>query len=219
MNLFQAVTSSSKTISGVYRVGRETLCAIASIKLIAWQFPYRAFLHGAGVVALILIFSGYRTSGIEGLTISIQNGTNVVLGWPSATNETYLIQSRPSLDPSNPWQALTDYYPAFANTNWTTYTITNAIPTPSGGGSGSAIETGSPPSPDTANSDAAITANDLALELAPGDSTVPPSPWIPASLPNGAILKASGEYVPLPPVSSASQQAMGNFWFLDVFNG
>jgi len=211
MNIFEAVSNSSKTMCSVCRIARATLRDIASVNRMRRHFPCTTFLRGASVVALILIFSGYRAFGIEGLTISIQNRTNVVLGWPSATNETYLIQSRPSLDANHPWQALTDYYPAFASTNRTTYTITNAIPAPSGGGSGSEIETNSPLSSDIEISDTAITTNGSAFELAPGDSTVPPSPWILASLPNGAILKASGEYFPLPPVFSASRQATGNF--------
>jgi hypothetical protein len=210
MNIFQTVTSSSKAISSVYRIARATLRTIAPIKPILRQFSYKALLHGVSVFAVILIFSGYRVSGIEGLTISVQNGTNIVLGWPSATNETYFIQTIPAFGSTNSWLVLTDYYPAFANTNWTTYTITNAIPAPSGGGSGSGSGTGSPPSPDAVDYDVSTTANDTAVELAPGDSMVPPSPWIPASLPNGAILEASGIYVPLP-AQHASQQASGNF--------
>jgi hypothetical protein len=188
MNLFQAVTSSSKTISGVYRVGRETLCAMASIKPIARQFSYRAFLHGAGVVALILIFSGYRASGIEGLTISIQNGTNVVLGWPSATNETYLIQYASTLSTNMVWQGLTNYYPASTDTNWTTFVIEDAIIPATDGTNGSDGSDGSgPPSPDDMAAVGAVASQLTAL--APGDTTLPPSPWLPQTLPYGAILK------------------------------
>jgi hypothetical protein len=44
-------------------------------------------------VLVVFLFLLQRAYGIEGLTISVQNGTNIVLGWPSATNETYLINT------------------------------------------------------------------------------------------------------------------------------
>jgi hypothetical protein len=60
----------------------------------------------------MLGLSAAKTFGIEGLTISIQNSVNVVLGWPSAPGATYIIQSIPSLNSTNGWQTLTNFYPA-----------------------------------------------------------------------------------------------------------
>ena len=149
----------------------------------------------------LVMASASQMFGIEGLTISIQNRTNVVLGWPSAEGETYIIQSRPALDANNPWQTLTDYYPAFSGTNWTTYVITNVIvPAISGADSMSAT-----------SETTSVATVDWFQQLDKGDVLVPPLPWLPASLPNGAILKASGEYVPLTPVYNTSQQATGDF--------
>jgi len=205
MNIFQTGTSS-KTSCSVCRIARATLRTIASIKPILRQFSYKAFLHGASVFVVILIFSGYRSFAIEGLTISVQNGTNIVLGWPSATNETYLIQTIPAFGSTNSWLVLTDNYPAFVNTNWTTYVITNVVPAPSGGegGSGSGSGNGSPPLPDDESLTSSTTTDD-STALAPGDSLLPPSPWIPATLPNGGILKTSGDIVPLPAFSFSSE--------------
>jgi len=57
---------------------------------------------------------------IEGLTISIEC-TNVVLRWPSVEGETYIVQHRASLDTNETWETLTNFYPAFSGTNWTTF--------------------------------------------------------------------------------------------------
>ncbi len=204
MNIFQTATSFSETIASLFRTAHGTLRTIASIKPIARQFSYKAFSRGAGLFALILIFSGYRAFAIEGLTISIQNGTNIVLGWPSATNETYLIQTIPAFGSTNSWLVLTDNYPASINSNWTTYVITNVVPAPSGGEAGSGSGSGSPPLPDD-ESLTSSTTTDNSTALAPGDSLLPPSPWIPATLPNGGILKVSGEIVPIPAFSFSSE--------------
>ena len=164
MRIFQTATFS-KTNCSACRIARATLRTIAPIKPIHRQFPYTAFLRGASVVTLILMFSGYRASGIEGLRISIQNGTNVVLGWPSATNETHLIQYCGSLSSPASWQVLTDYYPSFGGTNWTTYMTTNTIPiSDSGGGSGGGAGGSGPPSPDDATiADGATVASSEAI--------------------------------------------------------
>jgi hypothetical protein len=173
-------------------------------RVISFSKAVARALFCAGVLAVILIFSSFRASAIEGLTISIQDGTNVVLGWPSATNETYLIQTISAFGPTNSWLVLTDNYPACVGMNWTTYVLTNANPTPSGGGGGGSGGGGSsPPSPEDARPDSSISA----VELAPGETEVPPSPWIPATLPRGAILKASGEYVALPALGSYEDAA------------
>jgi hypothetical protein len=152
--------------------------------------------------AAILGLSSAQIFAIEGLTIKIQNGTNVVLGWPSVPNETYIIQSTPALNSSNGWQTLTNFYPAAPGTNWTTYVISNAISLSSGGGSGTNGGSGGegPPSPGVVVAGSTTAPSDtssLSAEIGPDDIMLPPSPWLPETLPGGAILKANGTYVPL----------------------
>jgi hypothetical protein len=183
------------------------------MKLLQRKFKVRS-LSVAAIVLTVLMANAIRSYGIEGLRISVQQGTNIVLGWPSCTNETYIIQYCTVLaptSPTNPWQTLTDYYAAFAYTNWTTYTISNAIPIPIPGGGGTNNGgSGPPPLPDDATmTDATADATAVASPqtLAEGESVVPPSPWIPATLPNGAILTASAAYIPLPPPPQPSPVA------------
>jgi hypothetical protein len=63
-------------------------------------------------------------SAIEGLQLSLQC-SNVVLSWPSIAGQNYIIQYRPTLDPSTPWQTLTNSYPG----DWTTNITVLFIPT------------------------------------------------------------------------------------------
>jgi hypothetical protein len=168
------------------------------------------------VAGIVFIVSVAQSFAVEGLTISIQNGTDVVLGWPSVDGETYIVQGRAAFDTNDPWQTLTNYYPAFSGTNWTTYVITNAITIQnsggsSGGGSG-------PPSPNDATI-ANVTADDSPLTMATGSRLVPPSPWIPASLLHGAILTTSGAYLPLPPPGDGTSAVSDPGFYRVVRNG
>ena len=139
----------------------------------------------------LLIALATQSYGIEGLSISIRNGTDVVLGWPSAVTETYIVQYRVALDTNDPWTTLTNYYPAAQYTNWTTFVIPNQICVPSGGTTGGAGQgiTGGPPSPMAA----------IQSELAPGETLLPPLPWDPATWQFGAIATGLGlsDYVPI----------------------
>jgi hypothetical protein len=63
---------------------------------------------------------------IEGLRISVQY-TNVILGWPSAAGEYYIVQWRPTLSTSTPWTTLTNSLPANPNGNWTTFVDINRV--------------------------------------------------------------------------------------------
>jgi hypothetical protein len=76
----------------------------------------RAFCAIFAVVAG-LAWLATTALGIQGLKVSIQNGTNLMLSWPSVTNATYIIQYTPTLNVTNGWQTLTNFYPAFPNTN------------------------------------------------------------------------------------------------------
>jgi hypothetical protein len=69
-----------------------------------------AFRNIALSLALtILLTNGIKTFAVEGLQIAVQS-TNAVLFWPSTDGETFLIQYRPTLGPSTPWQTLTDFW-------------------------------------------------------------------------------------------------------------
>jgi hypothetical protein len=55
------------------------------------------------IAACALIFaSAVPSFAIEGLTLSLQC-SNVVLSWPSTPGQNYIVQYRPTLDPSTPW--------------------------------------------------------------------------------------------------------------------
>lgn len=80
----------------------------------------------AGCVFACYLFSLTQTAfAIEGLNISIPAGTNVILSWPSDTSETYLIQYRHTLDASDSWTTLADYYAPDFTTNITCFYDTN----------------------------------------------------------------------------------------------
>lgn len=69
-----------------------------------------AGLASGCVVACCLFLFNTRAFAIEGLAISVPS-TNVVLSWPSETNETYLIQYRHTLNATDSWTTLADSYP------------------------------------------------------------------------------------------------------------
>ncbi len=72
-----------------------------------------------------------HSSAIVGLGIE-RDCADIVLSWPSQGYEYYLIQSRPTLDPTTPWQNLTNNYPA-NSTSRTTYRIAEVVPPCSSG--------------------------------------------------------------------------------------
>jgi hypothetical protein len=74
-------------------------------------------LKGGILTAVAATFLGIpmQTQAIDGLGIAIQS-TNVVVSWPSSGFETFLIQSRPTLDPSTPWATVTNNYRPIART-------------------------------------------------------------------------------------------------------
>jgi hypothetical protein len=71
-----------------------------------------------------LVASSVSVSAIEGLQISVRC-PDVILGWPSTSGEYYIVQWRPSLDPSTPWVTLTNSLPANWVTNWTVFVHSN----------------------------------------------------------------------------------------------
>src|ERR1035437_2153844 len=78
------------------------------------------------VFACCLSWFTPQTFAIEGLQISVPS-TNAVLSWPSDPSETYIVQYRNTLNATDSWQTLADYYPAFSNTNQTTFVHSNQL--------------------------------------------------------------------------------------------
>ena len=102
------------------------------------------------VAAIALSVSGLTAHAITNTVIAV-SGTNLVLSWPSYGYESYLIQYRQTLDPSDSWSVVTNAYPA-NSTNRTTFTLYGLVPPPASGGGGSGNIVGGPPSPSFASS-------------------------------------------------------------------
>ena len=102
------------------------------------------------VAAIALSVSGLTAHAITNTAIAV-SGTNLVLSWPSYGYESYFIQYRQTLDPSDSWSALTNAYHA-NSTNRTTFTLYGLVPPPASGGGGSGNIVGGPPSPSFASS-------------------------------------------------------------------
>lgn len=125
-----------------------------------------------GAVALSLA-SAIHSPAITNTAIAV-SGTNLVLSWPSYGYETYLVQYRQTLDPSDSWSVLTNAYPA-NSTNRTTFTLYGLVPPPaSGGGGGSGNIVGGPPSPSFASSSTmAASSGPLVVPVDGSGSAVP----------------------------------------------
>ena len=92
-----------------------------------------------------------QTFAIEGLQVSVQS-TNAVLSWPSDPSETYIVQSRNTLNAAESWATLTDYYPADSSTNITFFVDPNPVQFGSSGSGGSGGGSGGIPSPGSGGS-------------------------------------------------------------------
>lgn len=106
---------------------------------------------GKGTVgAIALCGLGTTSFAVDGLTLSIQNTTNVLLSWSSTPGTSYIVQYRPTLSPEDGWQTLSDAYPAASGTNRTSFVHADIVCYPSGsGGSGGG---GNPPGPESFSS-------------------------------------------------------------------
>jgi hypothetical protein len=78
----------------------------------------------------VLLVSGFTSHAITNTAIAV-SGTNIVLSWPSYGYESYLVQFRQTLDPSDSWSVLTNAYRA-NSTNCTTLTLPGVVPGTSG---------------------------------------------------------------------------------------
>jgi hypothetical protein len=74
----------------------------------------------------LLLTSAPQLFCIEGLRIAAQC-PDIVLSWPSVSGENYIVQYRPTLDPSTPWMTLTSSLPADWSTNWTIFVDSNRV--------------------------------------------------------------------------------------------
>lgn len=81
------------------------------------------------VAATLWLASAVLSSAIEGIHLSVQS-SNVVLSWPSATNETYIVQSIQALGTTDTWSTLTDSFPADLSSNTTVFIASNAVRSP-----------------------------------------------------------------------------------------
>jgi hypothetical protein len=75
--------------------------------------------------ALLLLASPLMSQAITN-TAMAASGTNIVLSWPSYGYESYLVESRQTLDSTDSWSQVVNAYPA--NTNRTTYKIGAILP-------------------------------------------------------------------------------------------
>lgn len=124
------------------------------------------------LIMFAIVASILCSHAIENLRISVQ-ASNVVLSWPSLTNENFIVEYRELLTTNTPWTSLASNYPAKAGTNWTTFTHSNSVvyppPDTNGGGGGSF---GGPPG---FNSATAANADEEKLSL----EDLLPYPWNP----------------------------------------
>jgi hypothetical protein len=107
------------------------------------------------LIALCILIASLTSSlAIEGIQVSIQS-SNVVLSWPSLTNETYIAQYRKTLAATDSWVTLTNFYPAAQTTNLTSLVLSNSVNfgTPGSGGGTNGGGGISPPIPEGTNDD------------------------------------------------------------------
>jgi hypothetical protein len=96
-----------------------------------------------------MLASPFASQAITNTAIAV-SGTNIVLSWPSYGYESYLVQYRQTLDPTDSWSQVVNAYPA-NSTNRTTYTL-YGLATPAIVGSGGGSNYGVPPLPSFASS-------------------------------------------------------------------
>jgi hypothetical protein len=82
-----------------------------------------------GCVFACYLLLNISSFAIEGLKVSVQ-GTNAVLSWPSATNETYVAQYRSNLNATSSWVTLTNYLSAATASNLTFFIHSNSVTYP-----------------------------------------------------------------------------------------
>ena len=82
----------------------------------------------SGIITCLLLSSASQTFAIEGLKVSVQS-SNVTLSWPSTNGETYVVQSRQSLNTNAAWMTLTNSLPPASGTNLTSFSSVSSAGT------------------------------------------------------------------------------------------
>jgi len=118
----------------------------------------------------ILLASGFSTFAITNTTVSV-SGTNLVLSWPSYGYESYLIQYRQTLSPTDSWSTVTNAYPA-NSTSRTTFNIFGIV-TPQSHITSHTNHTQGPPPPAPAFSVVGGTTTSTVLVESPNGGTAP----------------------------------------------
>ena len=117
------------------------------------------------VAAAFMLISAFQSSAVVDQRLEVQ-GTNLVLSWPSSGTEHYLIQFRPSFDPADVWETLTNNFPA-NSTNRSTFVIPCCLLPPSvaenSGGGGSSGD--GPPTPGQSMAENAFGESENGTEL------------------------------------------------------
>ena len=112
---------------------------------------------------------------VPGTKISVV-GSNAIVSWPSRTGETFVVQYRAALHTNTPWTTLAAHRIAALNTNWTSFTHTNAVlyPAPCPGSTNGTAE--GPPAPGGAS----MTSSGATREPYTWErENRPPFPWDP----------------------------------------
>ena len=135
-----------------------------------------------------LVLGVLDSRAVDNLRISIVS-SNVVLSWPSATGETYLVEYRERFIPESPWKLLASNHFAATGTNWTTFTHPNIVvfPPPCGTNSGGSFN-GPPAFAMTLNSGEKVFVTDEGEVLEEEDYL--PYPWNPRFLGKASLSAA-----------------------------
>jgi hypothetical protein len=80
------------------------------------------------IVVTVFALGLLSAQAVDGLKISIQDGKDVLLRWPSVPGQTYLILHTKSLTAPIQWTVLATEYPATEATNETTYIHYDQVP-------------------------------------------------------------------------------------------
>lgn len=88
----------------------------------------------AAIIATLAI-SPPSAFAVEGLQISA-NCPDIVLSWPSAQGQSFLVEFRPDLNPGTAWTTLTNYLLAAPANSHSTFVHSNQVPCNSGGTNG-----------------------------------------------------------------------------------
>lgn len=152
------------------------------------------------ILAGLFVLLALNASAIEGLRISVVQ-SNVVLGWPSQTNESFIVQWRSSFDTNHPWLTLTTNHLAATGTNWTVFTHTNSVlyPEPCPGSTNGGPSEIPAPSFQSSSSTAAA------------GPTLPPVPWDQSNWSSAKLSKGAASLNNLEPMDEEPECTNATF--------